>query len=489
MIEIAAVILTLGAIFYHSFHFSITVLGLIAFSGVLFLSFIFRTKQGIIFSFLVGTAFLFGGFAIQNAQSTDSPEIYGNRSFDAVIVSVDRRLYRTLLVVKEDEWRYQIPLQGVHELLPGDKLMINGSVMRPQQFVTASGRLFDYPNYLESKGIIAVVNRATIVLTEKGSWSLIRFATQLRFSIADIFSQYIRYPFDGVVAGMVVGYQGGLPQSVQDLFRNTGVLHVLVLSGYNITLLAGFLMVILQTVPFRARTILTIFCILLLVLISGSGIASVRAGIMGSIALFAGLVRRTYQPLRALTLAYLLFFFLSPTTIFFDPGFHLSFLATIFMVLLLPKISSLVQFIPKTHGINFQELLLLAIAIPLFMLPYTMYFSGLVSVVSPIANIILSIITPLSMLLGVLILFSALLTPLAYILGTTISLIGQYTLKVLELLNTIPNINTPPLPWWSVLLFYVVLFYIFFRKSITQYVLQLQSSLLPPSSSSAEGSQ
>ncbi len=297
-----------------------------------------------------------------------------------------------------------------------------------------------------------------------GGFSLNRFATTLRFHIANIFSRYVSFPTDGIVSGMLVGYQGSLPQWLSDLFRTTGVLHVLVLSGQNITLLAVFLSVVLKPVPFTVRSVLIALAIVLIVLISGSGVAAVRSGIMGTIALGAGLVRRGYVPLRALTISILFFFFYSPSTLFVDPGFHLSVLATVFMILVLPKVQKLCAFLPEHYGI--RETLCLAVFMPLYMIPYTMYFSGLEPVAAPFANIAMTVIVPLIMLLGACILAVSWIQPLASLLGTVLSFVGMTTVDLLKLLNTLPQLHTPPVSWWGVIGAYAVFFIIVLRTEI-----------------------
>jgi competence protein ComEC len=278
---------------------------------------------------------------------------------------------------------------------------------------------------LQSKGIVAVARNAVIGPVMSSSVSLVRIPTILRYTFADIFSRYVSFPFDGVLAGMVVGYQGGLPQSIQDLFRNTGVLHVLVLSGYNITLLAGFLAILLKGLPLRVRSIITVLAIVLIVLVSGAGVASIRAGIMGSIAVFATLSIRTYRPMRALTLSYLVFFFISPTTLFVDPGFHLSFLATLFMIVVLPKVERVFLFIPQTNHVDLRELIMLAVSAPIFMLPYMMYFSGMFPLSSPFANILFALITPVIMVAGIILIALSWITPIATCIGVLLSGFGR----------------------------------------------------------------
>ncbi len=485
MIEFAAVALTLGAITYHNLHADFLILGIIALILAFLLSLFFQSKKGIVFSLVLGIVFMFGALAVWNSAQVVSREVYGDRTFEAKLVSVDRRLTSTNLFVKDSlfDERIQLFLYEKSELLPGDIVQVSGYIELPESFLTDSGRIFDYPRYLESKHIVGVGKSVHIDLVEKGKFSLSRIAAIVRFHIADILAQNVSFPIDGVIAGMTVGYQGALPDTLQDLFRNTGVLHVLVLSGYNITLLAGFLGLLLRRLPFRLRTVLIICSIILLVVVSGSGIASVRAGIMGSIALFAGLTLQTYQPLRALTLSYLFFFFLSPETIFSDPGFHLSFLATAYMVLMLPKVEKMFSFLPKTKGINIRELLMLALTIPLFMLPYFMYFSGNFPLASPIANIVLALVTPILMVLGILVIAFSWLGPIAHILGVLAAALGSGTIATLELFARLPQWNTPALSWWGVALFYMFLFFTLFRSEITSYLSQLRSSLLPASNS------
>lgn len=485
MLELSALLLTVGAVLYHNLGFDFSSLSIVAGSLVVFFCFLLRSWRGTMFALVIAGALLLGALAVWKSERELPNTIFGNRAFDAEVVSVDRRLDRMNVVVRDidHDAKLQLFLYETVSFLPEDRVSVRGLVERPEAFLTDNGRLFDYPRYLASKGIVGVAQRAQVLVQEEGGGSLPRIAAIVRFRIADIFAQHLSFPVDGVIAGMTVGYQGALPDRTQDLFRNTGVLHVLVLSGYNITLLAGFLGLLLRRMPFRLRTALIIISIAMLVLVSGSGVASVRAGIMGGIALLAGLSVRTYRPLRALTLAYLFFFFLSPETIFADPGFHLSFLATAFMVLALPKVERLFSFIPKTRGVDLRELLMLAITLPLFMLPYSMYFSGAFPLVSPIANILFALAAPLLMMLGIAILAFSLISPVASIIGTITSFLGDLSLRFLELCARLPVWQTPAIAWWAVAGVYGLFFFLLFKRELTSYARQLRSSLAPASSS------
>ena len=474
MLELFAIVLTIGALLYYTLHVSMWFIGVCAVVLAGFVIVITRSRRGVVLALIAGGALMLGAVSVWRVDTPIDRKIYGNRAFDARVLSVDRRIDRTNIVIVDTQHNQKLQVRSPQQVqvLPGDFVSVRGVVAPIEDFVTDSGRVFAYEAYMGSKGIVGVVTKPIIGPVTDHEFALARVPTILRYRIADIFARYIQFPFDGVVAGMTVGYQGGLPDAISDLFRDTGVLHVLVLSGYNITLLAGFLGLMLKGVPFKLRSAITVIAILMLVLISGAGVASVRAGVMGGIAVLAGLSVRTYQPMRALVVAYLCFFFISPTMVFVDPGFHLSFLATMFMILVLPKIEALFHWIPETQGIDLRELIMLAVSAPVFMLPYLMYFSGNFPLSSPLANIVFAIVTPVIMIGGIVLVSLAFVPTLASIVGSLISVLGSFVLGLLELCARIPIWHTPPVPWWCVSLVYGALVFALFRREISEYMQQ-----------------
>ncbi len=484
MLELVALAVTIGALLVHTLGATVFVLGLWAGSIGVFVLLWFRTYRSVLLALLVGCALFVGGYRVALQTEGVPADFFGKKQFDATVVAIDRKLSSTTLTVATPaRQKIQLFIRGRSQFLPGDTITVSGSVEAPGIFLTDAGRMFDYPQYLKSRGVVALMYDPAITLKQEGSFSLVQIAVKIRFWIAETIARYVVFPVDGLLAGMLVGYQGALPQNIQDLFRDTGVLHVLVLSGYNITLLAGFLGVLFRSVPFRLRTVLTLVAIVLLVVISGAGVASVRAGIMGGIALFAGLALRTYRPLRALTIAYLLFFFVSSESIFSDPGFHLSFLATAYMVLIMPKVMMWVPKAVRIQGFDVRELFVLALSIPLFMLPYTMYFAGVVPLATVPANILLALVVPCFMVLGIVVVACSWVAPLATVVGVLLSHAGTLVVSVLQWLGTWPMYNTPAIPWWGVVISYGVFVWFFFRNEIRRFFAHLQNAFLPRTNS------
>jgi competence protein ComEC len=489
MLQFIALASTLGALAQKNIHIPIAIVAVISCfcAGVGFIK--YRTKTAVFFFTVLGISCIGGAYSMQRVDMSIQKPVFGIRTFPATVLSVNRELQKSILIVRDDDTKrnIQVTASKREPLLPGDRILVHAAIDEPKPFTTETGRLFDYQTFLLSKGIVGIAGKSNIEVVQLGKVSIPRIATILRFKIADIFTKYISFPVDGVIAGMTVGYQGGIPDSVSDIFRNTGVLHVLVLSGYNITVLAGFLWMVLRWVPIRVRSLCTVAVIMLLIMISGAGIASVRAGIMGCIPLLGMVLGRKVRPLRALTIAYLFFFLSSPLTIFFDPGFHLSFLATGFMIFLVPKMKGLVSYLPSFKAVDIREILLLSVFMPLLMLPYTMYFSGSFPVSSPIANILMALATPLCTVIATIILFFSWLPVVAQLFGIILSYIGTTVIRILAFLSTFPLWNTPAIAWWVVLLFYGILFFVFLKSEARPYFWHLRNSLRQTSNSSARG--
>jgi len=421
-----------------------------------------------------------GAILFVTQESVTPSEVFGKRSFVAQVVSVERELTSTKILIKDSVYikKIQVTLYNQSSVLPGDTVKVSGIIEEPQDFVTDTGRLFEYRNYLKSKHIVAVGRNVEIELLQKGGWSITRSATIARQWIVERLATYVSFPFDGIAAGMVFGYQGGIPKGIEELFRTTGVLHTLVLSGYNITLLGGFLGLLLQRIPQRVRIGLTFVAISFLILMSGAGVASIRAGVMGSIGLLSILTLRQYNAIRALSVSYLLFFVWSPSSVFIDPGFHLSFLATFCMISVVPKIEKMFYFIPKTPYINIRELVTLAVVLPVFILPYTMYFSGVAPLSSFVANIVLGVVTPIIMIVTPLVIAFSWFAPLASLIGMILATLLDVTVQLLKMFDRLPKYNTPELTSWSVVGIYCVVIIFLFKKELKVFIERLRSSLL-----------
>lgn len=137
-----------------------------------------------------------------------------------------------------------------------------------------------------------------------------------------------------LLAGLLLGARGELPAEVLDEFRRAGVYHVLAVSGFNVALIAGavFTAALIARTSRRAAAVAAIFVVTGFAAVVGPEPSVLRAAIMAVLVLVALLLDREASVVNSLALAALLILAVRPTDLG-DPGFQLSFAATLGIVL------------------------------------------------------------------------------------------------------------------------------------------------------------
>ena len=198
-------------------------------------------------------------------------------------------------------------------------------------------------------------------------------------------------------------------------------------------------------------------------LLTGASSSVVRAAIMGILVLFARKEGRTYQMTNALIFAGSLMILENPKILRFDAGFQLSFLATIGLIYLAPKIENPFdnfldkikaaiygeeylkkQFVKeiklkKEKSIDFKKILVETLSAQIMVLPLLVYLFGQISVISPIANIFVLAVMPYSMLFGFLTGFAGFLfEPLSILFGFASWILIEFQIKTIEFFSKLP---------------------------------------------------
>lgn len=145
-------------------------------------------------------------------------------------------------------------------------------------------------------------------------------------------TQQIRRFFPGdegaLLAGVLYGERAMSKQAKED-FKQAGLLHIIAVSGSNVTIVATIVMGCLLRFSFTRRLAFVLFSFVLLVFILfvQPSASVVRAGIMGWLIQLAPVVGRLYRPSRLLLVAAVVFTVWKPWALIYDAGFALSFLA------------------------------------------------------------------------------------------------------------------------------------------------------------------
>lgn len=350
----------------------------------------------------------------------------------------------------------------------GDKIRIQGKLREPENFIGDTGREFNYNMYLAKDDIFYQISFATVEKISSGHGNSVKRAVlKIKRSFISHMEKIISYPEAGLLSGLLLGEKSALGGKMEKDFRATGVIHVVVLSGYNVTLVAdaivrmfGFLLGPVLGMIFGAMGIV------LFAIITGGGATVIRASLMALLVLVARITGREYDMTRALFLAGFFMVLHNPKILLFDISFQLSFLATFGLIVIAPKLEKYFGWV--TNKMQIRENLLATLSTQIIVLPLLLYAIGDLSLISVPANILVLVAVPWAMLFGFI---ATGVSFVSVFLGTLFSfpayILLSYQITVVEFLARLPFsvVAVPPFSLWIMLVVYGVLFYIMYRIS------------------------
>lgn len=143
--------------------------------------------------------------------------------------------------------------------------------------------------------------------------------------------------YAGIMKAMLLGDKSSLDKEIKALYKQSGIIHILAISGLHISLLGmGIHKLLRKTgIPVKAAALSSIGFIWCYAVMTGMSTSAVRAVIMFSLYLLSGLLGRTYDMLTALAFAGILLLMEQPGYLQHS-GFLFSFTALLGIGLLLP---------------------------------------------------------------------------------------------------------------------------------------------------------
>jgi competence protein ComEC len=322
-------------------------------------------------------------------------------SFSGTIVSEpDIRETTTRLVVDVENYNEKIILITNHypKRNIGDVLEFSGKIKLPENFENENGIEFDYINYLAKDRIFSFIYRPKISLIEESEGGIVNKIFWIKNSFLEKIQSTIPSPESELLGGILLGTKRSLGSDWEEKFRKTGLIHIVVLSGYNITIIADAIFRFFGFLPKIFSVTLSVICIIIFAIMVGSGATIIRATIMTLLAVLARVTGRTYAVNRALFLAAGVMVFHNPMILIHDPSFQLSFLATLGLINLSDVVKKVLRFIPEKFEL--REISTATLATQISVLPLLLTMTGELSIVSPVVNILTLQVIPITMLLG-----------------------------------------------------------------------------------------
>ncbi|REJ77644.1 MAG: ComEC/Rec2 family competence protein [Acidobacteria bacterium] len=260
---------------------------------------------------------------------------------------------RVYITLQSSETVEEFSSMGLHT---GARVKLAGTVTREERFNNPGG--FSVLDHMDREGVDAVVTVKSPLLVERqggGSFGLNAYLTNLRNGLVEHALGKFDQPTAGLVIASVLGSRHFLDKGSADAFRTGGTFHVLVVSGLHVTILGGAVVWILSLLRIRRRHSIIAACAAVwgFVLISGSGVPVIRAGLMFTfISLAAAFFRRTSM-LNVLGASALLILVANPSALF-DPSFQLTVVAVASLAgiafPLLSKINSIGSWSPSASS-------------------------------------------------------------------------------------------------------------------------------------------
>lgn len=334
----------------------------------------------------------------------------------------------------------------------GDEIVFQGVIKSPP-----AG---SYGNYLAKERISGLVDFPQAKLEKSGLGSVIKSELfEFKRRVLDSFQKVLAPNQAAFLAGLTFGEKGKFTSEFKKAMSLSGTTHLAVLSGQHIVIISAIILGLLGFLfsPISA-SVFTLLIILSFVGMTGFEFSAVRAGIMGTVVLLAKLTGRIYDPRNNIALAALVINLFNPKVLVFDLGFQLSFLAVLGIIYLLPALRGLLKFKEEPGFLAWRENFLMTLSAQLVTAPLLIINFGNFSPLALMANILILLVIPLTMILGFLIGFFHFFSYyLALILGWLAALLLNYEIFVINLFAKIALPFNPALNFWGVLIYYLIL--------------------------------
>ena len=238
------------------------------------------------------------------------------------------------------------PKKGAALTFPhiGDRISIMAGLMPPMGPALPNG--FDFARYFFFRDIGAVgygLPPWQVIAPDRAPTATERFM-DWRFALTDRIINRLGAERGPIAAGLITGEARAITETDFDALKASNLYHIIAISGGHMVVIAGVIFVALRLLllilpgGFAQRprgkstaAFITLLLVTVYLAITGMPISAVRAYVMIALVLIAVMLGRRGDPMRALMLTFFLMLLIDPSDLF-EPGFQLSFAATLAIV-------------------------------------------------------------------------------------------------------------------------------------------------------------
>lgn len=259
-------------------------------------------------------------------------------------------------------------------------------------------------------------------------------AYNLRDNFTKTLTSILPSPESSLASGLLLGTGGISDKNFIETLRITGTSHIVAVSGFNVSIIIIGVITLLSFGSTKLSLLPLLLIVFLFDLLVGFTPPVLRATFMGLMLFFARFVGRQGNTTDALLISAAVIAFLDPQSLG-SVSFQLSFLATVGIVYFYPFVYRLLT---GVHDF-FREPLALTLSAQAAVLPISIYNFGTLSLISPLANLLVGwVITPLMALTFLTGFLGGIIYPLGQLFGAIDLVLLTYFVKIIELLAKIP---------------------------------------------------
>lgn len=310
----------------------------------------------------------------------------------------------------ETTGRVRVTIYDNLPLVYGDRLRLTGNLARPKPPTFKGG--FDYSAYLKARGIsttLTVPSGKFVTVEGRGPVNPIySFSYAIRRYSAAVLDRYVGGDEGRLIKGMMLGTRGEIGPDVVSEFTDAGVVHILAISGQNVSLVAFVLFLLLSGtgIPRKACAVIVAVFLPIYTIMTGLDPPVVRATVMGLLVVGATFADRDVDLINVLSASAVFLLVLNPLLIS-DASFQLSYAATFAIALFYRPISTRMGFLPPL----IKETAAATFAAQIGVLPFQLYLFYRVSPVALVSNLVVVPASTLASVFGLLTIVGAVVHP------------------------------------------------------------------------------
>jgi ComEC/Rec2-related protein len=279
--------------------------------------------------------------------------------------------------VKSKEGIFYIYSSCDNNILKGDVVFVSGKV--------SFNKYFNYDVFLSGK-IKNVVFEEVEVLKRKEKGLFDIFKDKIKNNLRKIFN-----PYNSDLGGMLLfGKSFSSNIEIKNIFQKIGLSHVVVTSGQHLSILIDIFGIVFGFLSFLFLSIFNFFFVIVFLFFVGFSVSLVRASVMFLYNFIGRIIGRVPDNLNNFLICFVLIVLVNPYVLFYDVGFKLSFLAVFGILFIFPLLKE--RFNKMGNSLfqrYFVDLMIISFCVLLSTYPYLAYTFSEVSLIGPLANLLL----------------------------------------------------------------------------------------------------